>query len=99
MPESILETDDAVLTFKGREWRVKRDATYEWAISSPGGNAVGVLRCLNTQGAEGYPIFDLALPGLMEDPPTIGTDWLSIIEYAINEYLDKEAEQADNEVA
>lgn len=98
MPESILDTDSAVLTFKEREWHVKRDTTYEWAISSPDGNPVGILRCLTTAGAEGDPIFDLALPGTKEDPPTTGSDWLSIVEYAINEYLDTAPQQSDSDV-
>lgn len=97
MPETILDTDSAVLTFKEREWHVTRDATYKWAISSADGNPVGILHCVTTAGAEGDPIFDLALPGIKEDPPTTGTDWLSIIEYAINEYLDKEPQRRDSD--
>ncbi|NEN07771.1 hypothetical protein G3T36_18095 [Diaminobutyricibacter tongyongensis] len=90
MPQTIFDTDSAVLTFKERKWHVRRCETYEWAISSPGGEPVGTLRCIVKAGPEGDPIFSLALPGIKEDTPTTGSDWFSIIEYAINEYLDKE---------
>ena len=60
MPETILDTDNAFLTFKEREWQLTRDA--------------------------------LTLPGIDEDVLTEGSDWLSIIEYAINEYLEKQTE-------
>ena len=99
MLESILDTNSAVLTFKEREWHVRRDAAYEWAISSPEGNPVGVLRCITTAGAEGDPIFDLTRPGIIDDPRTTGTDWFSIIEYAINEYLDKEPPRTDRDAS
>ena len=88
MPEHILDTDDASLPFKGREWRVQRAAAYEWTISSDNGDAVGTLRCVTPLGSEGYPVFDLALPHGPEAKETEGTDWLAILEYGINEYLD-----------
>lgn len=90
MPEHILDTDDATLHFKGREWRVMRAADYEWAVSSDSGDAVGTLRCVTPLGNEGFPVFDLELPYAPESKETEGTDWVSILEYAINEYLDKQ---------
>lgn len=90
MPEHIFETDDAFLRFKGRAWRVKRTADYEWSVSSDSGAAVGILRCVTPLGNDGFPVFDLELPGTAETKETEGTDWLSILEYGINEYIDKQ---------
>jgi hypothetical protein len=90
MPESIFDTEDATLKFKERDWRVKRTAAYEWAISSNNGDSVGVLRCVTPLGNEGNSVFDLELPGAPEVKETEGSDWLSMIEYAANEYLGKQ---------
>ncbi|MFE4468105.1 hypothetical protein ACFRFH_04735 [Leifsonia sp. NPDC056824] len=53
------------------------------------GDAVGTLRCVTPLGSEGLPVFDLELPYAPEPKETEGTDWVSILEYAVNEYLDK----------
>ncbi|MGN6762225.1 MAG: hypothetical protein ACTHJI_12975 [Leifsonia sp.] len=90
MPEDILDTDDATLRFKERDWRVERTAAYEWSISSASGDAVGTLRCVTPLGNDGYPVFDLELPYAPETKETEGTDWVSILEYGINEYIDRE---------
>ncbi|WP_434316008.1 hypothetical protein [Leifsonia sp. P73] len=91
MPESIFETDDATLRFKEREWQIKRTANYEWTISSAEGDSVGILRCVTPLGNEGNSVFDLELADTPEVKETEGSDWLSMIEYAANEYLDKKA--------
>ncbi|GAA2056470.1 hypothetical protein [Leifsonia soli] len=88
MPESIFDTEDATLKFKEREWQITRTATYEWSISSEDGDSVGVIRCVTPLGNDGNSVFDLELPGKPESKETEGTDWLSMIEYAANEYLD-----------
>lgn len=89
MLENILDTDDANLHFKGREWRVKRTSDYEWRVSSDGGDPVAILRCVTPLGADGYAVFDLALPDTAETKETEGTDWLAILEYGINEYINR----------
>ena len=98
MLDTLLDTDNAVLFFKGREWGITRDAPYEWEISSSAGDGVGTLRCVTAAGAEHDPVFALTLPGPAEVTQTEGTDLLSIIEYAINEYLDRHPQPEGDDV-
>lgn len=98
MLETLLDTDKAVLFFKGHEWGITREAPYEWSIASSAGDDVGRMRCVTAAGAEHDPVFALTLPGPAEVTQTEGTDWLSIIEYAINEYLDRHPQPEGNDI-
>ena len=52
---------------------------------------------ITAAGIENNPEFHVALPGSTEETLVEGTDWRAIIEYAINEYLEKEWRESNND--